>query len=320
MFLVGFIATTMVCGNSKQECVDTIDSAVTDSISTEMDSVTVKSASSIKYEWAEPLKEQIKDRFCTPLAECSFTDIEYQDTIFIGELDCKFTEFFAMISIPEWTPLTIKEFISKTIQEKISIFNSDYSSKSDNAKEVVSMADMSKCDIKSMIDHYHQQYIKILISDYMMWQAVYRTIVCPVWRSSDGALSTWMFYTEIYNGGAHGATFEYYLTFDHNTGKFIGCKDLMSMSEIKKAYKVLKKKLNDRFKGIYDSQEVELSDDSFSVSENRTYLYENINGRIYPRGAITSKGLVFSYQTYEKGSGADGVLLFDVPYTYKGNK
>ena len=52
-------------------------------------------------------------------------------------------------------------------------------------------------------------------------------------------------------------------------------------------------------------------------------LNEKIDGKIYPRPAITRNGIVFSYQTYEKGSNADGTLHFIVPFngdTIKDNK
>lgn len=39
-----------------------------------------------------------------------------------------------------------------------------------------------------------------------------------------------------------------------------------------------------------------------------------VEGKYYPRHAITNEGIVFSYQTYEKGANFDGVLHFVQPY------
>ncbi|WP_368408261.1 RsiV family protein [uncultured Duncaniella sp.] len=35
----------------------------------------------------------------------------------------------------------------------------------------------------------------------------------------------------------------------------------------------------------------------------------------YPRPALTNQGVVFSYQPYEKGSFAEGILHFVIPYS-----
>jgi len=43
-------------------------------------------------------------------------------------------------------------------------------------------------------------------------------------------------------------------------------------------------------------------------------LEEKFDGKIYPRPAVTSSGIVFSYQTYDKGSNADEVLHFTQPF------
>ncbi|WP_354667204.1 RsiV family protein, partial [uncultured Duncaniella sp.] len=44
-------------------------------------------------------------------------------------------------------------------------------------------------------------------------------------------------------------------------------------------------------------------------------LKEVYDGAYYPRPALTNQGVVFSYQPYEKGSFAEGILHFVIPYS-----
>lgn len=44
-------------------------------------------------------------------------------------------------------------------------------------------------------------------------------------------------------------------------------------------------------------------------------IKEVYKGSYYPRPALTKRGVVFSYQPYEKGAFAEGILHFIIPYS-----
>ncbi|MDE6418301.1 MAG: RsiV family protein [Duncaniella sp.] len=147
--------------------------------------------------------------------------------------------------------------------------------------------------------------------DYMME-------VTPVWQSADSSLITYRFYTYTYTMGLHGYPEEYFLTFDNHTGRLLGWKDLMDEAEMSKcladlsqrmtAYKeeTFGRKLDEPFPAYLTEED---------ISSNSTELLkESFDGLLYPRPALTRKGLLFSYQPYEAGCFAEGTLHFAVPY------
>lgn len=65
------------------------------------------------------------------------------------------------------------------------------------------------------------------------------------------------------------------------------------------------------FDGIYPAS-LEKDELESNASE---ILKEVYDGAYYPRPALTNQGVVFSYQPYEKGSFAEGILHFVIPYS-----
>lgn len=132
----------------------------------------------------------------------------------------------------------------------------------------------------------------------------------PVWNSDDGSLTTYRFYTYHYDGGAHGIMNEFYLTFDNNDGRVLGYRDILGDEGIKTALVRLKKELNVRIGRDSDypyAYTADLGKDGVDNFNDRM-LNEEFEEFMYPRPAITKDGIVFSYQPYEKGSFADGII------------
>ena len=146
--------------------------------------------------------------------------------------------------------------------------------------------------------------------DYMME-------VAPAWESRTGQYVTYRFYTYYYTMGAHGFMEEYYLTFDNENGRILGYNDIFGANDLKKALELLEQEITAQkkefmnFDGIYPAS-LEKDELESNASE---ILKEVYDGSYYPRPAMTRQGIVFSYQPYEKGSFAEGILHFVIPYS-----
>ena len=146
--------------------------------------------------------------------------------------------------------------------------------------------------------------------DYMME-------VAPAWESKNGQYVTYRFYTYYYTMGAHGFMEEYYLTFDNENGRILGYNDIFGANDLKKALELLEQEITAQkkefmnFDGIYPAS-LEKDELESNASE---ILKEVYDGAYYPRPALTNQGVVFSYQPYEKGSFAEGILHFVIPYS-----
>ena len=146
--------------------------------------------------------------------------------------------------------------------------------------------------------------------DYMME-------VAPAWESKNGQYVTYRFYTYYYTMGAHGFMEEYYLTFDNENGRILGYNDIFEANDFKKVLDLLEQEITAQkkefmnFDGIYPAS-LEKDELESNASE---ILKEVYDGSYYPRPAMTRQGIVFSYQPYEKGSFAEGILHFVIPYS-----
>ena len=146
--------------------------------------------------------------------------------------------------------------------------------------------------------------------DYMMEAA-------PAWESKNGQYVTYRFYTYYYTMGAHGFMEEYYLTFDNENGRILGYNDIFEANDFKKVLDLLEQEITAQkkefmnFDGIYPAS-LEKDELESNASE---ILKEVYDGSYYPRPAMTRQGIVFSYQPYEKGSFAEGILHFVIPYS-----
>lgn len=72
--------------------------------------------------------------------------------------------------------------------------------------------------------------------DYMME-------VTPAWSSSDGRYVTFRFYSYYYTMGMHGFMEEYYLTFNNQTGRLLGYKEIVGDDDFPKAIEILERQL-----------------------------------------------------------------------------
>lgn len=119
-------------------------------------------------------------------------------------------------------------------------------------------------------------------------------------------------------GGVHGGETDFFLTFDNQTGRILGISDFFTKTEFNAAVEELTRQLNARMgSDTYTGGELtaELDYDSNVTAVHSKILNEKVNGSLYPRPAITKYGIVFSYQTYEKGSNTDGILHFILPFS-----
>lgn len=231
------------------------------------------------------------------------------------------TDFQINIAMRDSTPLFIKDFISDMIRNDVAGYFDEYND-GEYVAPHIPMIRMRNRSVEQMMEHYYYHFRKFYdkrfkpepgSSERAFGQRYsYQCYVYPVWQNSDSTLTTWKFYKYIYMGGAHGGESEYFLTFDNQTGRILGAMDFFSKTGFKKAIDKLAEQLDD----YHDREgfEADLNSDYNITAVESTTLKEVIGGKIYPRAAITKHGIVFSYQTYENGSNADGILHFTQPF------
>lgn len=138
----------------------------------------------------------------------------------------------------------------------------------------------------------------------------------PAWKSSDGKYVTYRFYTFNYTMGMHGLMNEFYLTFDNTTGRILGAEELFKTDKYNSVITILENKIND-YKHEYMSEDIHfaanLNSETYEINSS-TLTKEIVEGKLYPRPAMTEKGVVFTYQPYEMGSFVEGVIHFLIPY------
>lgn len=144
----------------------------------------------------------------------------------------------------------------------------------------------------------------------------YMIEVAPAWSSPDGRYVTYRFYSYYYTAGAHGFMEEYYLTIDNNSGRLLGYEDIIGKKDFPKSIAELEKQLTayrSTWSGNTDTYPAALDGESLEANSSEI-IKEIYNGSYYPRPAITKRGIVFTYQPYEKGAFCDGILHFVQPF------
>lgn len=144
----------------------------------------------------------------------------------------------------------------------------------------------------------------------------YMLTVAPAWKSKDGRLVTYRFYSYYYTSGMHGYMEEYYLTFDNESGNMLGWKDIFTDKGFKSAIGLLEQKLYGH-RNTYttcDGHYPAYLRDSELEANASEIIKERHDSIYYPRPALTKNGVVFSYQPYEMGAFSEGILHFPLPY------
>lgn len=269
----------------------------------------------------QPFHKRIDLRYKDAIPGCKYYRFSKHHELEIPYI-CPYTDFQINIAMPDNTPMFIKDFISEMICDDVENFFSDYdletkeyiySSTTNNRNRAphIPVFNLQNESVYQMSQYYYKQFCKYF--DLFCFAPIsYQLYAYPVWQNSDTTLTTWKFYTYKYAGGAHGGEFERFLTFENATGRILGTSDFFSKEMFKDAIKNLTRQLNayhgveNRIRAEYDQSEI------LSVI-SPTYT-EVINGKHYPRPALTKQGIVFSYQVLEKGAICDGVLHFTQPY------
>lgn len=257
-------------------------------------------------------------RFRDALSGCRFYRLSRHYALNDSAWD---TDFQINIAMRDNTPLFIKDFISNMIRDDVA----GYFDELKNGEWIVPYVPMIKMrnrTVEQMMEHYYYQFRKLYDKEFKPEPGSdervfgqhysYQYYAYPVWQNSDSTLTTWKFYKYSYMGGAHGGESEYFLTFDNETGRILGAMDFFSKANFRKAIERLAVQL-DTYHGT-TGYEADLNSEYSVTAVQSSTMNEVIDGKIYPRPAITNHGIVFSYQTYEKGGNADGVMHFTQPF------
>ena len=273
-----------------------------------------------------PLKKRLDLRYTDIIPGCGY----YRFSKHFQLSDRSFpTDFQINIAMPDSAPEYIRHFLNKMIRDDVAAYFGDYS-REETVYPSIPLYDIQAGSVPQMSQHYYRHFRKLYRKEFGSEAGAdevplgpcysYQLYAYPVWESKDGENTTWKFYHYGYSGGAHGWRSEYYLTFNSDTGKPLGAMDFYTEEKFRKSVSVLERQLNayhGREPGGEYSHVAELYDVNDEDRSTDEVLNEVIQGKVYPRPALTRQGIVFSYQTYEKGSNADGVLHFTQPYRNK---
>lgn len=273
----------------------------------------------------KPFNRILDLRFRGVLPGCRF--YRYSKHYTLNELS-HLTDFQINLAIQDDAPEYIRNFINETIRDDVAKYFWDCS----GGKIIYShipLFNIKDGDFDQMFRYYYNQFCKLYKKENNCESDTdeipfgphysYQFYAYPVWESPDSTLITWKFYDYCYFGGAHGGETEYFLTFDNNTGRILGVADLYTNDGFNKAIDVLERQLNAYHNGEVSDEltySVALAIDSNATAVQSTILDEVVGGKRYPRPALTRQGVVFTYQTYEKGAYWDGILHFTQPYKH----
>lgn len=269
-----------------------------------------------------PFNKVLDLRFTGVLPGCRFYRLSRHYTLNERSFP---TDFQINIAVQDDAPEYIRNFINETIRDNVAryfIYSAGNAVYSD-----IPLFNFKDGDFAQLSRHYYTCFRRLYKKEFSYESESgeispgphysYQFYAYPVWENPDSTLITWKFYNFCYLGGPHGGETEFFLTFDNKTGRILGVDDFYTGEEFKKAIIILKHQLNE-YHNREDSDESSLSADldidSSVTAVHCPLLNENVGGKKYPRPALTRQGIVFTYQTYEKGSNADGILHFTQPY------
>lgn len=280
----------------------------------------------VKISLRQPFGQRLDLRYAGVLPECSFH--RWSQHYRLSETSFP-TDFQINIAMRDNEPEWMRRHISELIRDDVAGYFTDHSG--DRAVvPYIALYDAEDWNATDMSRHYYRNFTRLYRQENvseedneMAWAppCSYQTYVYPVWESPDSAVTTWRFYNYGYSGGAHGWEHEYYVSFDNATGRMLGAEDFYTSDGFNEAIDHLTRMLNEYFGkepyGDY-SMTAHLDEESDITATQSTILNEVAGGHLYPRPARTRQGIVFTYQTYEKGGNSDGVLHFIQPYENMG--
>lgn len=237
--------------------------------------------------------------------------------------------------LPDNPPAWIRQFIATVIHNDMQGLFMDNKGSERIIKEyygikakprVINGLDASQKSPKEIAEHFANEFERLYRKEFDGDEDApkydYSFSIYPAWQSKDGQYVTYRFYTYYYTMGVHGYMEEYYMTFNAETGDLLSFKDFFKpgtekrvVEEINKRYAEYKNKINKEY-GI-------TSDDSYDAGLNYELLESNaslllkekVGDLYYPRPAMTNEGVVFTFQPYEAGCFAEGVIHLPVRYS-----
>lgn len=149
------------------------------------------------------------------------------------------------------------------------------------------------------------------------------TLVHPVWKSSDGRLVTFRFCDLTRYGEDWVNLYEYYFTFDWQTGHVIGHQDLFTDKNYERCLKLVADQMpafTDPFDGQPLYTEAEMRGWEWASISNADLLgmtivhWQTYKEMLFPFPALTKEGVLFNYQGLEKDSYYGNIISIVVPY------
>lgn len=243
-------------------------------------------------------------------------------------------DFSFLAYLPEHHPVWLNQFIAMLMRNGVLTLYDQSDGTENMLKEYYAILtepktlggiDLTGKSLEEIAGHYALEHERLYRNEWAEEEEGYgpkydyRIEIAPAWQSHDNRYVTYRFYEYYYTMGAHGYMQEYYLTFDNSTGRLLGYEDIIGDKDFPKVIKLLEDRLlawkveNGYIRQYYSAAMG--TDEDNVTDDNIGFLQERFRNCYYPRPAVTGQGVVFTYQPYEKGCFADGIIHLPIPFS-----
>lgn len=213
---------------------------------------------------------------------------------------------------PEWFMRFLNDYIHKELSAVF--FGNNVKPRLFRSNSLASLDDMGKHYFAWMKKNYKKEFPQKKEEDkYLGNDYEFRMTAYPIWENED--YITYQIYTYEVPGSMRSRERDFCRTFEKTSGCVLGISNFYSEDEFKETVVLLEQQLSSAIGVSGVTADVNPESNVFASSD--MVLKEKYNGKLYPRPAITSKGVLFTYQTYEKAGGGCGILKFIIPYNNK---
>lgn len=265
--------------------------------------------------WKLPREINLMNCF---VANRGWKNHRFSHTFDISDAACD-CDFFFQAYLPSEIPAWTKRIMKDIMANDIAALFSDDKDRTDALRRI----DVGAKTPKQIAAHYAKEHERLYRKEFDVadeegkkWGPKYDYLfkMNPAYECG-GRYITYRFYTYRYTMGAHGYMEEYYLTFDKVAGRLLGAEDIIEPKNFDFVIESLEQKICNRKRRNGETNSNTSADLASLGSDFSTVLKESVKGKIYPRPALTENGLVFSYQPYENGAFAEGIIHFVIPYS-----
>ncbi|MDE5886245.1 MAG: hypothetical protein K2H46_01525 [Muribaculaceae bacterium] len=215
------------------------------------------------------------------------------------------------LAVAPHDPIWIKRFVNEYIQKEpaFGFLDENVRPRLCPVQRSSSWKDICNYYFKWLKKEYVRKFAQVAGSDALDFE--FKLSAYPVWE--DEKMITYQFYLYEHLDFSREREQDFCRTFDKSTGRALGIEDFYTASEFAEAETWLGKQLDSILGREGLTADVDPHGNVFASSDR--ILKEKYKGKVFPRPAIIPEGIIFTYQTYEKGGGGEGIIKVVKPYS-----